>query len=205
MRSGSPRNCQHSLCITTLQPSYLEKLLQFFESSFFWCLLNNYMQHIIKNIATLTMKQGLRWHDIRDEICFWEKAGSSWVWGWRARSREVQRRGRRRACQRSAIWRAQRRKVNHLSFLKDNIGTTASTGEFNRSGGSTAVQEAGCLLLGSPNILGFLSARPLLLQLHGRFDWIAAYPFPETFYSNDGIQRWLWSCWRSSLLILTYT
>jgi len=140
------------------------------------------------------MKQSLWWHDIWDEICFWEKAGRSWMWGWRARSGEVQRWGRRRACQRSAIWRAQGGEVDDFSFLKDNIRTTASTGEFNGSGGTTPVQEASCLLLGSPNILGFLSARSLLLQLHGRFDWIAAHPLPEAFHSNDGIQRWLWSC-----------
>lgn len=140
------------------------------------------------------MKQGLWWHDIWDEICFWEQARSGRMRGWCPRSREVQWRRWRWAGQRSTIWGAQGGKVNHLSLLQNQVRTAASAGEFDRGGGSASVQETSCLLLCSPDILGFLRARSFLLQLHGWLHWVAAHSFPKPLHCNDGIQRWFWSC-----------
>lgn len=140
------------------------------------------------------MEECLWWHDIWDEICFREQAGSGRVGGRSAGSREVQGRGRRGAGQRRAVGRAQGGEVDDLSLLQDDVGPAAAAAELHRSGGSAAVQEPGRLLLGSPNVLGFLSAGPLLLQLHGRLNGIAAHPLSKAFHSDDGIQRGLGSC-----------
>lgn len=154
-------------------------------------------------MAALTMEERLWRHDVGDEIRLREQAGSGRVRGGRAGSGEVQGRGGRGAGQRRAVRRAQRGEVDDLSLLQDDVGPAAAAAELDGRGGGAAVQEAGRLLLGSPNVLGFLSAGPLLLQLHGRLHGIAAHALPEAFHGNDGIQRGLGSCCKRSLLILS--
>lgn len=148
------------------------------------------------------MEQRLWWHDIGDEISLREQAGRGRVRGGSAGGGEVQGRGWRGAGQGRAVGRAQGGEVDDLSFLQDDVGPAAAAAELHRSGGSAPVQEPGRLLLGPADVLGFLSAGPLLLQLHGRLDGIAAHPLPKAFHGDDGIQRGLGSCYRKSLLIL---
>lgn len=144
------------------------------------------------------MKKSLGWHYIWNKISFWKQARCSWMWRWSSRSRKIQRGRRRRAGQRCLIGWTEGGKINHLPLFKHNVWMPVSTGELDWCRGCTPVQEASCFFLSSPDFFGFLSARPLLLQLHSRFYWIAAHSFSKPLHCNDWIYREFWTCWKTS-------